>query len=110
MTPIDFSAHWVRKNATQGMQDADTRLWVRSAEFGQLVRQVRDARGLTLDQLAPMIFCHPATIARYETGDRPCEYAVACQIADALGCPAIEQLAAQLVIRSLRGTDGPEVA
>ena len=111
MTPIDFQREQrARKNATQGMQDADTRLWVQGEEWGRTIRQTRKRRGWTLDRLSRAIYLDKGTIARYETGERACEYAVACQIADALGNPAIEQLAAQLIVSRLRGVHRPEVA
>lgn len=110
MTPIDLQERLIRKNATQGMRDADARLWVQSNAWGRVVRHARHAQGWTLDDLAQVLYLDKGTIARYETGQRACEYAIACQMADALGCPDIERYAAWIVLSRLRRTSGPEVA
>ncbi len=98
-----------RNNATQAMEPDDTRSWIRHPDFGPMVRRVRKQRGWTLTQLALRIHCDTGTVGKYERGELPVEYEMACRMADVLHEPKIEEFAAYLVMRQLRSR-GPEVA
>lgn len=114
MSVIDLrTEQWhrpVRHHATQAMEVNDTRSWVRSPAFGQLIRATRQRRGWTVEALAVRVGYDCGSMARIERNERPCEYDIACRIADILGEPKIEELAAYLVMQRLRRPDGPEAA
>lgn len=82
--------------------DEGTRLSVRNTEWGQLVRQMRERRGMNLEQLSGLIDVDLSTLARYERGELACEYEKVCLIADALAAPGIETLAQEIIVRRFR--------
>ena len=56
------------------------------------IKQLREARGLTQEQLAGMTRIHRVTIAKYELTDNPgMTVSSACRMASALGC-SVEDL------------------
>ena len=58
------------------------------------IKQLREARGLTQEQLANMTGIHRVTIAKYELTDNPgMTVSSACRLASALGCSLGELLA-----------------
>lgn len=54
------------------------------------LKQLREARGLTQDQLAEMTGINRVSIARYETTDRGMTLDSAQRLAEALGCTVDE--------------------
>ena len=58
------------------------------------IKQLREARGLTQEQLAEMTGIHRVTIAKYELAENPgMTVSSACRLASALGCSVEDLLA-----------------
>jgi len=56
-----------------------------SVEFGQLIRRIRQKRGLSQEKLAEMADTHPNYIGGIERGERNPTLLVICRLANALG-------------------------
>ncbi len=56
-----------------------------SVTFGQRLRELRTAAGLTQDDLASLVDLSQPHVARYESGGREPSFSLVCRLADALG-------------------------
>ena len=56
------------------------------ATFGARLRQMREAKGLSVQALAAATGLHRQSVYQWERGEREPTWAAACKLADALGC------------------------
>jgi transcriptional regulator with XRE-family HTH domain len=64
-----------------------------TAQFAANLRRLRDAAGLTQDQLSDATQMAPSEISRYERGDRDPQLRQIVRLARGLGVPLTELLA-----------------
>jgi DNA-binding XRE family transcriptional regulator len=89
--PWDFVRHFLDPGYRERSEAASRR---GRRTFGERLRDFRTDSGLTQQELAERAGVNRVTIARYETGRQTPRYASLEALADALGCPVEQLLAA----------------
>ncbi|MFO7893957.1 MAG: helix-turn-helix transcriptional regulator [Longimicrobiales bacterium] len=89
--PWDFVRHFTDPGYRERSEAAAGR---GRRTFGERLRELRDRSGFTQGELAARAGLNRVTIARYETGEQMPRYSTLVALADALGRPVDQLLAA----------------